>query len=109
MSSSKDDIYLSRKDKDESEQNFLPNPATQRRSNNHPASLIVAVIAFYFFISLSVVFLNKIIMSGSDFNYALFVTWYQLVVALILLLIFAILEEQTRPSVSFHLTNLIKK
>ncbi|SAM08472.1 hypothetical protein [Absidia glauca] len=90
MSSSKDDIYMTRKDKDEAEQSYLPNPATQRRpNNNHPVSLIAAVIAFYFFISLSVVFLNKIIMSGSDFNYALFVTWYQLVVALVLLLIFA--------------------
>jgi GDP-fucose transporter C1 len=88
--SSKDDIYMTRKDKDEAEQTYLPNPATQRRpNNNHPVSLIAAVIAFYFIISLSVVFLNKIIMSGSDFNYALFVTWYQLVVALVLLLIFA--------------------
>ncbi|KAI8333698.1 triose-phosphate transporter family-domain-containing protein [Chlamydoabsidia padenii] len=35
-------------------------------------------------------------MSGSNFNYALFVTWYQLVVALVLLLIFAHLGKTNK-------------
>ncbi|OAD75793.1 hypothetical protein PHYBLDRAFT_110377 [Phycomyces blakesleeanus NRRL 1555(-)] len=76
--------------RDEDSKAFLPGPATQRKNDkNHPVSLIIAVVSFYFVISLSVVFLNKIIMTGSDFPYALFVTWYQLVVALVLLLIWA--------------------
>ncbi|KAI8081193.1 triose-phosphate transporter family-domain-containing protein [Thamnidium elegans] len=85
---------MSRKDMDESEEPFLPTPVQSRGEKQHPVSLIAAVVSFYFVISLSVVFLNKIIMSGSsDFPYALFVTWYQLVVALILLLIWASLGK----------------
>ncbi|GAA5797106.1 hypothetical protein HPULCUR_002485 [Helicostylum pulchrum] len=94
MNSSRDDIPMSRKDMDESEEPFLPTPVQSRGEKQHPISLIAAVVSFYFVISLSVVFLNKIIMSGSsDFPYALFVTWYQLVVALILLLIWASLGK----------------
>lgn len=92
MASKNEDIPMSLRDEhgpSSSSQSFLPNPATQRNEKNHPVTLIAAVIIFYFVISLSVVFLNKIIMSGSDFPYALFVTWYQLVVALVLLLIWA--------------------
>jgi GDP-fucose transporter C1 len=50
-------------------------------------SLIALVVLFYFIISLSVVFLNKIILSSAkyDFPYPLFVTWFQLLVALVLL------------------------
>ena len=51
------------------------------------SSLIMAVVAFYWAVSLSVVFLNKFILSYSEykFPYPLFVTWFQLVVALVLL------------------------
>ncbi|ORZ16572.1 triose-phosphate transporter family-domain-containing protein [Absidia repens] len=85
-----EDIHLPRQDgQDESQEPFLPPPATTQAEKQNGVSVIVAVIGFYFAISLSVVFLNKIIMSGSDFPYALFVTWYQLVVALVLLLIWA--------------------
>jgi len=42
---------------------------------------ITIVVILYFFISISLVFLNKNIMS-SDFSFPLFITWYQLVVAL---------------------------
>lgn len=88
------DIPLSRKDGDESEEPFLPQPV-QTREKQHPLPLIAAVVSFYFIISLSVVFLNKIIMSGSsEFPYALFVTWYQLVVALGLLLVWAHLGKR---------------
>ncbi|KAI9015768.1 triose-phosphate transporter family-domain-containing protein [Phycomyces nitens] len=91
MASKDDDIHLSRRDGNEDEEAFLPGPTVQRAvaEKHNPVGLIVAVITFYFVISLSVVFLNKFIMSGSDFPYALFVTWYQLVVALVLLLIWA--------------------
>lgn len=96
MNSARDnDIPMSRKDMDESEEPFLPTPVQSRGEKQHPISLIATVVSFYFVISLSVVFLNKIIMSGSsDFPYALFVTWYQLVVALILLLIWASLGKR---------------
>lgn len=91
MASKGDEIPMSLRDRDESRESFLPNPATHARAGekNHPLPLIAAVVTFYFVISLSVVFLNKIIMSGSDFPYALFVTWYQMIVALVLLLIWA--------------------
>lgn len=75
----------------EDEKAFLPAPAAQRNEKNHPSSLIALVVAFYFVISLSVVFLNKYILSSSqyEFPYPLFVTWFQLVVALIVILIWA--------------------
>ncbi|KAK4519042.1 uncharacterized protein ATC70_009270 [Mucor velutinosus] len=96
MSSSNNDIQMNRKDMDESEEPFLPAPV-QTREKQHPLPLIAAVVSFYFIISLSVVFLNKIILSGSsDFPYALFVTWYQLVVALVLLLVWAQLGKSNK-------------
>ncbi|KAG0167900.1 hypothetical protein DFQ28_006496 [Apophysomyces sp. BC1034] len=94
MSSRDGDYHMTRKDKEDDKQSFLPNPAIQRREKGHPISLIVAVVSFYFVISLSLVFLNKVIMSSHDFPYALFVTWYQLVVALVLLLICAHLGQR---------------
>ncbi|KAF7729525.1 hypothetical protein EC973_004199 [Apophysomyces ossiformis] len=91
MATKNEDIPMSRRDDDESQEPFLPNPAVQRKpvERSHPVALIVAVVTFYFIISLSVVFLNKYIMDGMQFKFALFVTWYQLVVALVLLLIWA--------------------
>jgi GDP-fucose transporter C1 len=75
----------------EDEKAFLPNPASQRADKSHPSSLIAIVVAFYFIISLSVVFLNKYILSSSiyEFPYPLFVTWFQLVVALVVIFIWA--------------------
>jgi hypothetical protein len=46
---------------------------------------ILGVVAFYWAVSLSVVFLNKSILSMPDFQFPIFVTWYQLLVALFLL------------------------
>ncbi|KAI9318205.1 triose-phosphate transporter family-domain-containing protein [Dichotomocladium elegans] len=95
MASKSEDIPMSlREDRDD--QSFLPPPASAPKDKNHPLWLIVAVVSFYFVISLSVVFLNKIIMSGSDFPYALFVTWYQLIVALALLLLWAHLGKTNK-------------
>eukprot|EP01028_Stygiella_incarcerata_P010251 TRINITY_DN5214_c0_g1_i3.p1 TRINITY_DN5214_c0_g1~~TRINITY_DN5214_c0_g1_i3.p1 ORF type:complete len:342 (+),score=69.55 TRINITY_DN5214_c0_g1_i3:83-1108(+) len=50
-----------------------------------PASTIGTVVAFYFAISMAVVFLNKVIFSYSSFvfPYPITVTWFQLVVALV--------------------------
>jgi len=45
---------------------------------------IVAVIGFYFFVSISLVFLNKNLMT-EEFRYPLFITWYQLIIAVALL------------------------
>jgi len=43
---------------------------------------IASVVGFYFFVSISLVFLNKSLMTR-DFEFPLFITWYQLVVALV--------------------------
>ncbi|CAG8611228.1 2350_t:CDS:2 [Ambispora leptoticha] len=69
------------------EKPFLPPPATSayvKRQKQHPPAIILLVVAFYWFISISVVFLNKYILSSSEykFPYPLFVTWFQMVVAL---------------------------
>lgn len=36
---------------------------------------IAVVVSFYFVTSISLVFLNKILLSGYDFPYPLFITW----------------------------------
>ena len=81
---------------------------------------IVLVVSFYFITSISLVFLNKILLSGYDFPYPLFLFMvhsfsphssscemtmfmrvsprYQLVVALILLVILGFLGQQYAPS-----------
>jgi len=57
---------------------------------------ITMVVIFYWVISLSIVFLNKYILSVSEFKfpYPLFVTWYQLLVALVLLVFFGELGKR---------------
>lgn len=54
------------------------------------SSKIFSVVAFYWVSSLSVVFLNKAILSSSEYHfpYPLLITWYQLLVALVLLIFF---------------------
>lgn len=80
---------------DEQEEPFLPQPVQTKVEKQHPMPLIAAVVSFYFIISLSVVFLNKIIMSGSsEFPYVLFVTQYQFIVALLLLILWAQLGKR---------------
>ena len=63
-----------------------PKSSTDPGSKSN-AGLIGSVVAFYWMVSLSVVFLNKWILSSSEykFPYPLIVTLYQLVVALGLL------------------------
>ncbi|KAF9109229.1 hypothetical protein BGX27_007852 [Mortierella sp. AM989] len=82
----------------EREEKFLPSPAVHRAAPQHPISLIISAIAFYWVASLSVVFLNKTILSGSEykFPYPLFVTLYQLVVALVLLVVSGHLGKRNR-------------
>lgn len=43
---------------------------------------IVLSVAFYFIVSISLVFLNKYVMRGYNFPYPIFVTWYQQIVSL---------------------------
>ncbi|KAI8353157.1 hypothetical protein B0O80DRAFT_387415 [Mortierella sp. GBAus27b] len=61
---------------------------------------IASAIAFYWVASLSVVFLNKTILSGSEyrFPYPLFVTLFQLVVALVLLVVSGHLGKRSPPA-----------
>ncbi|KAF8933301.1 hypothetical protein BGZ52_008105 [Haplosporangium bisporale] len=76
---------------------FLPSPAVHR-TPSYPVSVIIAAIAFYWVASLSVVFLNKTIMSGSEFKfpYPCFVTLFQLIVALVLLVVCGQLGKRRR-------------
>ncbi|KAF9919250.1 hypothetical protein BX616_010502 [Lobosporangium transversale] len=80
------------------EDKFLPSPAVHRTPQQHALSKIVSAIAFYWIASLSVVFLNKTILSGSEFKFPfpLFVTLFQLVVALILLVVSGHLGKRNR-------------
>lgn len=47
-----------------------------------------AVVAFYFFTSLSLVFLNKFLFDKPDLDAPIFITWTQIVVAVVLLRVF---------------------
>ncbi|KAG0231384.1 hypothetical protein BGW42_000280 [Actinomortierella wolfii] len=79
------------------EKAFLPTPASHQ-PRGHSLSIIISVIAFYWVASLSVVFLNKTILSGSEykFPYPTTVTLYQLVVALVLLVVCGHLGKRSR-------------
>jgi len=61
----------------------------QRQNEKTEAKVIAIVIGFYWVCSMSVVFLNKYIFTYADyeFPFPLFVTWYQFLVALVLLII----------------------
>ncbi|KAF9583833.1 hypothetical protein BGW38_008375 [Lunasporangiospora selenospora] len=82
----------------EKDEKLLPQPASHRGPQSHPVSLIASSIAFYWVASLSVVFLNKTILSGSEykFPYPLFVTLFQLLVALVLLVVCGQLGKRNR-------------
>jgi len=70
-------------------------PVSEGHHNGHEkgekseTKIIASVIAFYWVCSMSVVFLNKYIFTYADyeFPFPLFVTWYQFLVALVLLII----------------------
>lgn len=65
----------------------LSSPTAALNQPRHSSFAIFTVVAFYWVSSLSVVFLNKFILSSSEhkFPYPLLVTWFQLLVALVLL------------------------
>ena len=66
----------------------LPKPASSKAEVYSPF-MVFQVVSFYWVTSLSVVFLNKFILSSSEFKFPfpIFVTWYQVLVALCLLLV----------------------
>uniref|UniRef100_A0A1D1XC87 GDP-fucose transporter 1 n=1 Tax=Anthurium amnicola TaxID=1678845 RepID=A0A1D1XC87_9ARAE len=82
-------------DEKQDEKPFLPPPASASASayakaqKQHSALVILGVVAFYWAASLALVFLNKYILSTSEykFPYPLFVTWFQLAIALLILLV----------------------
>lgn len=85
------------------EKPFLPPPATSasayaHHQKQHSPAIILLVVAFYWAASLSLVFLNKYILSISEykFPYPLFVTWFQLVVALVILLVWGTLGQRVK-------------
>lgn len=66
-------------------------------------SLIVgSVVGFYWVISISLVFANKWVMKTYDFNYPLFMTWAQLVIAEVFILVLAFLSSSIGGIFSFY-------
>ncbi|PKC62004.1 hypothetical protein RhiirA1_424297 [Rhizophagus irregularis] len=96
------------------EKPFLPPPVTSasayaHHQKQHSPTIILLVVAFYWAASLSVVFLNKYILSVSEykFPFPLFVTWYQLVVAFVILLVWGTLGQSVSsfiPPYEFNLS-----
>jgi len=63
-----------------------PSHAASKKAQN---TKVFAVVSFYFFVSISLVLLNKLVLSGSSVSIPapLFVVWYQLIISLICLLV----------------------
>ncbi|CAG8580680.1 6796_t:CDS:2, partial [Ambispora gerdemannii] len=87
-------------EKNADEKPFLPPPATAsayaKHQKQHSPTVILLVVAFYWLISISVVFLNKYILSSSEykFPYPIFVTWFQMVVAMVILMVWGSLGRR---------------
>jgi hypothetical protein len=67
---------------------YMP-PVCYRENRAH----IAGVVAFYMTVSLSLVFLNKIMMSGA-FPFPIFLTWVQLIVAVGLLVVISAFSQR---------------
>lgn len=68
---------------------------------------IVAVVTFYFIVSIALVFANKFVLNTFDFPYPLFMTWVQLIVAEAFILLGGLLRPAyvfPPPVYSFSLT-----
>jgi len=67
----------------------VPHTNTHRKNDKSETIVIAMVIGFYWVCSMSVVFLNKYIFTYADyeFPFPLFVTWFQLIVAFVLLVV----------------------
>eukprot|EP01132_Coremiostelium_polycephalum_P007440 gene7440-9144_t len=73
----------------------------QQIQQKDETATIASVIGFYFFISISLVFLNKILMSDMKFEYPLFITWYQQVVSFVAIYLMSSFVGPHFPSLSF--------
>ncbi|KYR00621.1 GDP-fucose transporter 1 [Tieghemostelium lacteum] len=76
-----------------------PTPTTNVKTESS-TSTIITVISFYFIISISLVFLNKILMADLKFEYPLFITWYQQIVSFVAIYIMSSISPYF-PSLSF--------
>lgn len=92
-----------------------PEHHSLRRTHSVSPWVIGGVVSVYWVVSLSVVFLNKYIMSSSKhrFPYPLFVTWFQLILALLILGTLSSLKNKSRllslmPEKTFDLPILVK-
>ncbi|KAM9964570.1 hypothetical protein ACTFIW_004340 [Dictyostelium discoideum] len=72
----------------------------QQQKKESSLSTIASVIAFYFFISISLVFLNKILLSDFKFEYPLFITWYQQIISFVSIYIMTSVSKSV-PALSF--------
>lgn len=55
---------------------------------------IVMIVIFYFITSISLVFLNKYLLSGYKFHYPIFITWFQQIVACVCIIMFTTLAHR---------------
>ncbi|EGC39272.1 hypothetical protein DICPUDRAFT_27239 [Dictyostelium purpureum] len=77
-----------------------PSPSTSQQKQESSFSTIASVIAFYFVISITLVFLNKTLMSDFNFEYPLFITWYQQIISFISIYIMTNISSKV-PALSF--------
>eukprot|EP01129_Flabellula_baltica_P011706 TRINITY_DN5179_c0_g1_i2.p1 TRINITY_DN5179_c0_g1~~TRINITY_DN5179_c0_g1_i2.p1 ORF type:complete len:288 (-),score=46.58 TRINITY_DN5179_c0_g1_i2:49-912(-) len=78
-------------DKDQSHKSEDP-----QQEKGHSTLVIFGVVSFYMSISLALVFLNKNLMGPYDFPFPLFVSWFQLIVAEVCIIVFGFLGERTK-------------
>ncbi|KAN0035877.1 hypothetical protein ACTA71_005168 [Dictyostelium dimigraforme] len=72
----------------------------QQQKKESSLGTIASVIGFYFFISISLVFLNKILLSDFKFEYPLFITWYQQIISFISIYLMTSMSKSV-PALSF--------
>eukprot|EP00274_Cyanoptyche_gloeocystis_P004682 CAMPEP_0196656842 /NCGR_PEP_ID=MMETSP1086-20130531/19788_1 /TAXON_ID=77921 /ORGANISM="Cyanoptyche gloeocystis , Strain SAG4.97" /LENGTH=352 /DNA_ID=CAMNT_0041989729 /DNA_START=72 /DNA_END=1130 /DNA_ORIENTATION=+ len=100
-------LIISHKDSDFKGQVRSPLPALEKLSAQSASMSvetfrIIGAVLFYFITSLAVVFLNKFVMNYSDIKFPrpLFITWFQLVVALVCIVLLGELGRKV-PGISF--------
>lgn len=68
--------------------------------NIHTRSHVIGVVALYWFVSISMVYLNKVLLTSSDASIPapIFVTWYQCVMTCFICVILGNIGEKTRQT-----------
>jgi len=77
------------------------------KTNENPISVVAVVVAFYFMVSIALVFFNKITLSGTySVGAPIFIVWIQLLTTLLCLVLLGVLGKKfpslNFPSFEFH-------